>query len=158
MAQPIFGTATQQQLHDSPRPQVDSSGIFVLVVDDNNINRIICSRMLQKLGHGVATVCNGQEALEYLCRTSENPQPTIVFMDTAMPVVDGYAATRRIRSDADMFSARIRDVPIVGMAAHSMLGIREKCLEAGMDDLIAKPINLRTLHVAVLKWISPSGP
>lgn len=157
-AHPTVQTSAPEQSSIYLRPKADSSGIFVLVAEDNTINRIICTRFLQRLGHAVATVCDGQEALDYLCKTSGNRQPNIVFMDTSMPVLDGYEATRRIRNDAAMFDDRMRQVPIVGMTAHAILAVREKCLDAGMDGYISPPVRLRDLHEAVLKWISPIGP
>ncbi|OAG12085.1 CheY-like protein [Paraphaeosphaeria sporulosa] len=158
MAQPTIEASTQQQPRPNLRPKVGSTGIFVLIVEDNHINRIVCLKVLERQGHTVATVGNGQEALDFLCKTSGNRQPNLVFMDTSMPVMDGYEATRRIRRDAGMFDERMRTVPIIGLTANALRGVREQILEAGMDDYIAAPIRPRDLQVAVMRWISPKGP
>ena len=135
--------------HDTPAP---SSSISILVVDDNPVNRKVNSRLLLRSGYQVATVCDGQEALEYLCRTSTQPRPDIVFMDCMMPIIDGYEATRRIRSDTDMFDERTRRLPIVALTASVLQHDRDRCWEVGMDDYISRPVSQQALKSAVLKW------
>ncbi|KAF9741452.1 hypothetical protein PMIN03_006898 [Paraphaeosphaeria minitans] len=158
MAQPTVDTSAQQNPSPNHCPKVGSTGIFILVVDDNSINRIVSLKILERHGHAVATVDNGQEVLDYLCKTSGNCQPDMVFMDTSMPVMDGYEATRRIRSDAGLFDEGIRTVPIIGLTANALPGIGERILEAGMDDYICVPIHPRDLQIAVMRGISPTDP
>ncbi|XPS93617.1 hypothetical protein M3J09_002960 [Ascochyta lentis] len=154
-ARPIKQESIQKQPAKRHDLQVTGSKIFVLVVDDNAINRKVNSHFLVRSGYGVATVCDGQEALDYLCRTSTQPRPDVIFMDCMMPVVDGYEATRRIRNDSDMFDERTRTLPIVALTASGLQSDRERCWEVGMDDYISRPVSQRALKDAVLKWTSP---
>ncbi|KZM22224.1 uncharacterized protein EKO05_0002068 [Ascochyta rabiei] len=148
-----------EQTHEPPSNraglQTSDAKIFVLLVDDNAINRKVNSHFIVRSGYEVATACNGQEALDYVCKTSTQPQPDIIFMDCMMPVVDGYEATSRIRNDADMFDERTRKLPIVALTASGQQSNRERCWDDGMDDYICRPVSQRTLKDAVLKWTSP---
>lgn len=152
--QPLEQESTQehQQAVQCAEPSASGSIPFVLIVDDNAINRKINSRFIAKSGYGVATACNGQEALDYLCKTSRQRQPDIVFMDCMMPVVDGYEATRRIRNDKDLFDERTRELPIVAITASGLQSDKERCWEVGMNDFICRPVEREALHDAVLKW------
>ncbi|KAJ4362827.1 hypothetical protein N0V95_001201 [Ascochyta clinopodiicola] len=143
------------QLSKRISPRKSESKILILVVDDNAINRKVNSHFIVRSGYQVATACNGQEALDYLCKTSTQPRPDIVFMDCMMPVVDGYEATRRIRNDVDMFDERTRKLPIVALTASGQQSDRERCWEVGMDDHICRPVSQRALEDAVLKWTTP---
>ncbi|MHC1791727.1 response regulator [Solidesulfovibrio sp.] len=111
-------------------------GLTVLVVEDDAMNRMAAGRILQKVGYVVVEAKNGAEALEILLR-----QPVdIILMDVQMPVMDGLEATRRIRAEtADRFD---RSVPIIAMTAYAMAGDRETFLAAGMDDYLAKPVDV----------------
>ncbi len=119
----------------------------VLVVEDNITNQQVAYGMLSKLGLKIDTVANGLEALDALQRLPYD----LVFMDCQMPVMDGYEASRRIRS----MDAMVNDpgIPIVAMTANAMRGDREKCLDAGMDDHIAKPIDPSRLERALSQWL-----
>jgi CheY-like chemotaxis protein len=130
------------------------SEILVLIVDDNVINLKVNSHLIERSGYKVATACNGQEAWEYLCKTSTQPRPDMVFMDCMMPVVDGFEATRRIRHDADMFDEQIRTLPIVALTASALHSDKEKCWEVGMDDYIGRPVSRNALKDAVVRWTS----
>jgi CheY-like chemotaxis protein len=114
----------------------------ILVVDDNPINQKVAVKMLQKLGHYSDAVATGVEAL----RSVEKIPYDLILMDCQMPEMDGYEATRRIRNH---FLIQLRDIPIVAMTANAIKGDREKCLEAGMDDYVSKPLNLETLSLAI---------
>ncbi len=119
----------------------------VLVVEDNSTNQLVARGMLQKLGVKVDLAGDGEEALQALAHLPYD----MVFMDCQMPVLDGYEATRRIRSPR----SRVRDhaVPVVAMTANAMQGDRERCLAAGMDDHIAKPVDPDKLRGALEQWL-----
>ncbi len=100
--------------------------------------------MLSTLGCRVDVVANGVEA----AAAAENGNYDIVFMDCQMPELDGYGATRQIRSS----EAGRKRVPVVAMTANAMQGDREKCIAAGMDDYVSKPVKRDELEVVVSKW------
>ncbi len=127
------------------------SGLRILVVEDNRINRLFAARMFGKLGHVAETACNGEEALELLKKRSYD----IVFMDVQMPGMDGVEATRQIRN-ATPGAAMDPNIPIVAMTAHAMRGNREQFLAAGMDEYIAKPIEIEEVQ-AVLHQLFPKA-
>ncbi len=117
----------------------------ILVVEDNVVNQRVVSRMLEKYGYGVEVVGNGQEAID----TLEGECFDLVLMDVQMPVMDGLEATRAIRTHV---SPAIRGLPVVAMTAHAMKGDRERCLEAGMDDYLSKPLQTKDLVQAIAKF------
>jgi signal transduction histidine kinase/CheY-like chemotaxis protein len=117
----------------------------VLVVEDNAVNRKVVVTMLKKLGCRADVAGNGREALAALDQGSYR----LVLMDCQMPEMDGFEATRRIRARQGG-SARI---PIVALTANAMEGDRNRCLEAGMDDYLAKPIQMEALKAALEAWI-----
>ncbi|WP_139302521.1 response regulator, partial [Thalassotalea sp. PP2-459] len=119
----------------------------VLVVEDNAINQKVAQGLLIKFGLQVDIAVNGEEALKSL----ENLQFDLVFMDCQMPVMDGYEATQKVRSSE--LKLRKRKIPIIAMTANSMAGDREKCLAAGMDDFISKPINPNTVQEVLKQWL-----
>ena len=106
--------------------------------------------ILEKLGFRADIVADGREAVQAL----ETGSYDIVLMDVQMPVMDGFEATRAIRSG----EAKVpnRRIPIIAMTAHAMKGDRERCLEAGMDDYISKPIAPQALAEALEKWLEPA--
>ncbi|TVR12441.1 MAG: response regulator [Phormidium sp. GEM2.Bin31] len=119
----------------------------VLVVEDTHINQKVVMNQLKLLGYKAACVNNGQEALDQLQQESFD----MVLMDCQMPVLDGYRATQRLRlreGDSD------RHTVIVGLTAHAMQGDREKCLDAGMDDYLAKPVTMEKLKSVLEHWMS----
>ena len=124
-------------------------GARVLLVEDNEINQELAMELLQNGGVVVEVANNGQEALD---RLNENSYDG-VLMDVQMPVLDGYSATREIRKQA-----RFKELPVIAMTANAMAGDRENALEAGMNDHIAKPINVRDMFATMAKWITPSQP
>ncbi len=107
----------------------------LLLAEDNPVNQRVASIMLRRFGHEVEVVGNGAEALESLARRHYR----LVFMDVQMPVMDGYEAVRRIRLGED--GVLQPNIPVIALTAHAMKGDRQRCLDAGMDDYLAKPID-----------------
>ena len=113
--------------------EAPSTSLRVLVVEDNLVNQMIASKMLEKLGCQVDVAANGREAVDML----EMLPYHVVFMDCQMPEMDGFEATRVIRRKEESSGEH---VPIIAMTANAMAGDRERCLEAGMDDYLSKPV------------------
>ena len=119
----------------------------LLLVEDNPVNRLVAEKMLASLGHECDTAENGHIALERLAQAPYG----LVLMDCQMPVVDGYEATRRWREqEAARGAARL---PIVAMTANAMAGDRQRCLDAGMDDYLAKPVGREQLDACLKRWL-----
>jgi PAS domain S-box-containing protein len=121
-------------------------GAHILLVEDNDLNQEVATELLTDAGFIVDLAENGQLALERLNSTDYD----IVLMDMQMPVMDGVTATRHIREQA-----RFAHLPIVAMTANAMQGDRDRCMAAGMNDHVAKPIEPEELWTALLKWIKP---
>jgi CheY-like chemotaxis protein len=109
-----------------------------LVAEDNLVNRAVATGILRKQGHVLVHAANGREAVEAVTRGTFD----LVFMDVQMPEMDGFEATRRIR---ELEEATGGHTPIVAMTAHAMAGDRERCLAAGMDDYVSKPLRKKDL-------------
>jgi signal transduction histidine kinase/DNA-binding response OmpR family regulator len=116
----------------------------VLVAEDNLINQKVIARILKKMGFAVSVADNGREALDLL----EKEHFDVILMDCQMPVMDGFACTRAIRA---MDSAKA-EVPIIAITANAMQGDRDRCLEAGMDDYLAKPVRPEILQRVLDTW------
>ncbi|MCA9470691.1 MAG: response regulator [Nitrospirales bacterium] len=130
----------------------------VLVVDDHRVNQELAVLMLARLGYRADVVANGQEALEAYARIPYQ----LILMDCQMPEMDGYDTTREIRrreeaSDVSGEMNRLHRVPIIAMTANAMQGDREKCLSAGMDDYITKPVKPPQLAETMEKWFPNEG-
>jgi signal transduction histidine kinase/CheY-like chemotaxis protein/transcriptional regulator with GAF, ATPase, and Fis domain len=119
-------------------------GARVLLVEDNIINQRVASEILKNAGIRVETATNGEQAVEMVQATGYDA----ALMDIQMPIMDGYEATRQIKQLPD-----VEPPPIIAMTAHAMKGDREKCLDAGMDDYISKPIDSEKLLFVLSKWI-----
>lgn len=121
---------------------------MILVVEDNIVNQNVITIMLKKLGYRCNCVANGLEAVEAL----QNIHYSLILMDCQMPVMDGYAATREIRKQ-EVGSGR--HTPIIAMTANAGPEDRDKCIKAGMDDYIAKPIRREIVEAAMKRYIEP---
>jgi len=133
-----------------PAPRAaDGAKARVLLAEDNAVNQKVALIMLQRLGLEADVVANGIEALDALVGVAYD----LVLMDCQMPEMDGFEATRRIR-ERERGSRRL---PVVAMTANAMVGDREKCLEAGMDDHIPKPVRKEALHRALVRWLPPGS-
>jgi CheY-like chemotaxis protein len=108
----------------------------VLVVEDNEMNRDMLSRRLMRRGFQVIFAVDGQQGVDL----ARSERPDIILMDMSLPVIDGWEATRRVKSDD-----ATRSVPVIGLTAHAMAGDREKAIEAGCDDYDTKPVELERL-------------
>ncbi len=122
----------------------------ILVAEDTPFNQKYIMRLLERWGHQAVIVENGRLALEAL-ETSTGDKFDLVFMDVQMPEMDGFEATRLIREReaSDYRKSKIQRIPIIAMTAHAMKGDRERCINAGMDDYVAKPISSEALLKAV---------
>ncbi|MBI4866661.1 MAG: response regulator [Candidatus Wallbacteria bacterium] len=150
VAVPDLRSAITDRTHTPPaaapgeaRPP-EAKSARVLVVDDNSTNQMVASRMLQRLGCQVEVAAEGREAIEMLRLMRFD----IVFMDCQMPGMDGYQTTAEIRK----LAAAGARLPVVGLTANAMQGDRERCLIAGMDDYIAKPIDVAELERVLRRW------
>ncbi|MCF7750655.1 response regulator [Bacillus subtilis subsp. subtilis] len=131
---------------DAPAAASPQLGLRVLLVEDNSVNLAVAQRLLQVLGCSVITATDGEQALQCL----HIQRVDLVLMDCQMPVLDGYQATRRWRAlEADTGAAR---QPIVAMTANAMAGDRERCLQAGMDDYLSKPVSRASLQACLQRW------
>ena len=119
------------------------AGRSVLLVEDNEVNRELAEELLGNLGLHVDTAENGEQALAMLRQMIYD----LVLMDCQMPVMDGYEATRRLRADLGL------NTPVIAMTANAMAGDRERCLAAGMNDHIAKPIDIAQLQQSLMHWL-----
>jgi CheY-like chemotaxis protein len=120
---------------------------MILIVEDNEANRLLAGAVLEREGYRVEMAGNAEEALQKLA----NGSPDLILMDVQMPGMDGLTLTRRLKGDA-----RTAGIPVVALTALAMMGDRERTLEAGCSGYISKPINTRTFAAEVSKFL-PSG-
>ncbi len=132
-------------LKQQPKDLVSLAGVEVLLVEDNPTNLMVAKGMLSHLGVRYQTAENGAEALQKLRHSLFD----LVLMDCQMPVMDGYQATKAIRSGLGGYN---RNIPIIAMTANALIGDQDKCLAAGMNDYMAKPIVLDKLSRVLRKW------
>ncbi|MEM9494647.1 MAG: response regulator [Pseudomonadota bacterium] len=123
----------------------DGSPLHVLVAEDNAVNQMVIQAMLEKLGCSVVIAANGEQALERV----DEAWPDIILMDISMPVMDGMQATQHIR---ERQAKNGRNTPIIGVTAHALREDRRRCLDAGMDDYLPKPVKQEALKQVFLKW------
>ncbi|TGQ29753.1 MULTISPECIES: response regulator [unclassified Mesorhizobium] len=132
------------------RPTGGERGLDILVAEDNEVNQMVFTQILGETGYGFEIVGNGRKALDAYGRL----KPRMILMDVSMPEMNGLEATaaiRRLEEESGMH------VPIVGVTAHALKGDRERCLEAGMDDYLPKPISPRALLEKLERWIGADG-
>jgi two-component system, cell cycle response regulator DivK len=108
----------------------------ILLVEDNEMNRDMLSRRLERRGYEVVIAVDGQQGVDL----AQSARPDLILMDMSLPVIDGWEATRQLKS-----MDRMKSVPIIALTAHAMSGDREKALEAGCNDYDTKPIELPRL-------------
>lgn len=117
----------------------------LLIVEDDEISRIVIEKLANQRGWHTTSAKNGEEAVEKYKRSSFNA----ILMDVQMPIMDGYEATKIIRQ---LENKKSKQTPIIAMTAHAIKGDREKCIEAGMNDYMTKPIDAKEFHATVDKW------
>lgn len=128
---------------------------LILVVEDNPVNQKVAVKMIEKLGYRVNVAANGREAVESLARISYD----LVFMDCQMPEMDGFEATRVIRSQEESLLHAVgksQHLPIIAMTANAMKEDRDRCHAVGMDDFLSKPVTSKSLTAALNRWL-PHG-
>ncbi|MDM8515305.1 transporter substrate-binding domain-containing protein [Desulfobacterales bacterium HSG16] len=122
-------------------------GTHILLVEDNEINRQVAVELLENEGFQVSTANNGKEGVDIFYKDNSFE---LILMDLQMPEMDGYTATGEIRKS-------VSNIPIIAMTADAMQGVNEKCLAAGMNDYVTKPIDPDELFAALLRWIPPGN-
>jgi len=131
---------------DALRAQASGGRARILLVEDNLVNQKVALKLLEKLGYPAEAVANGKEALAAL----ESAAYGLILMDCQMPEMDGYEATEAIRrKEGDR-----KHTPVIAMTAHAMQGDKERCIEAGMDGYIAKPVDPKVLSDTIEKWLA----
>ncbi len=146
------GTCQQQSSTLHAAEKLDDLTAHILLVEDNVINQKVALHMLKALGYTVDAVADGLQAIDALSKIEYD----LVMMDCMMPVMDGFEATEIIRSDrSDILN---HNVPIIAMTANAMKEDRDRCLNAGMNDYIAKPVKKNMVATILEKWLSPVHP
>ena len=124
-------------------------GLRILLAEDNSINRALAAGIFEKRGHHLVQTVNGRDAVE----AARDPSIDVIFMDVQMPEMDGLEATRQIRDEQRISG---RHVPIVAMTAHAMAGDRERCLAAGMDEYLSKPLQKDSILKLLERFATPA--
>lgn len=127
----------------------DIRGARLLLVEDNEVNQQVAIELLESEGFWISVTNDGKEALEKIHNSINDPFD-LVLMDLQMPVMDGYQSTIEIRKDK-----RFKDLPVIAMTADAVIGVKQKCLDAGMNDYVTKPIMPNELFSGLIKWIKP---
>jgi two-component system, sensor histidine kinase and response regulator len=140
-------TAAPLTAPEPERPALQAGTGRVLVAEDNEVNQLVISGLLARHGYAVDVAADGREALAQLA----HGEYVGVFMDCQMPVLDGYETTAAIR--AGQAGTGPAELPIIAMTAHAMKGDRERCLAAGMDDYLSKPLEPAALAAVLERWL-----
>lgn len=149
----LFGAPGDNVQHpraSKDTPVHDAHGIRVLLVEDNEMNQQVATELLESAGAAVTIANNGREAVNILSDVNQLPLFDIVFMDLQMPEMDGFTATAFLRRNA-----RLKDLPIIAMTAHALAEERQRCLDAGMNDHVTKPIDPDALFSTLARWTKP---
>jgi CheY-like chemotaxis protein len=149
----VLRISFERELEEAPRPATLPSirPLRILLAEDNAVNQVLAMRLLEKHGHTVVAAGNGKEALALL----EAEPFDLIFMDVQMPEMGGFEATGIIRAKEKETGQHI---PIIAMTAHAMKGDRERCLAAGMDGYVTKPIQVRDLLETMQAVLEDHGP
>ena len=118
--------------------------VKILLVEDHELNRDMLSRRLKREGFDVILAVDGAEGVAQ----AQAERPDLILMDMSLPVLDGWAATRQLKTNM-----ATQHIPIIAQTAHAMMGDREKCFAAGCDDYTAKPVEFPELLVKIQKWL-----
>ena len=145
----LVSTTSERSGRGSPaiKPGEDSS-LDLLVAEDNEVNQIVFTQILDEMGLRYRIVDNGGSAFEVW----KSHRPAMILMDVSMPVMNGHQATQAIRK-AEAGDGNLGRTPIVGVTAHALTGDKERCLEAGMDDYLSKPISPEKLEAKIRDWL-----
>jgi signal transduction histidine kinase/DNA-binding response OmpR family regulator/HPt (histidine-containing phosphotransfer) domain-containing protein len=150
----LFGVAGLEERHSRLKKDdthaKDATGIRVLLVEDNEVNQQVATELLESAGAVVTIANHGGEAVKMLTEGPQPPPYDVAFMDMQMPEMDGITATKLIRQDS-----RLQKFPIIAMTAHALVEERQRCLDAGMNDHVAKPIDPDALFSTLLRWAKP---
>jgi CheY-like chemotaxis protein len=152
----VFGVAEQEDDRSRPKkkeediPSPNVNGIRILLVEDNEVNQQVATELLESAGAIVTIADHGSEAVRILTEGKDPSSFDVVLMDLQMPEMDGFTATRLIRAEP-----RLQGLPIIAMTAHALVEERQRCLEAGMNDHVAKPIHPDALFATLLRWAKP---
>jgi PAS domain S-box-containing protein len=128
----------------------DASGIRIMLVEDNEVNQQVATELLESAGASVRIANHGGEAVRILTESEGPPEFDVVFMDLQMPEMDGFTATRLLRAQP-----RLQGLPIIAMTAHALVEEQQRCLEAGMNDHVSKPIDPDALFATLMRWAKP---
>ena len=144
---PLITRHSFRELHQTPEQSLSFKGAKILLVEDNPINQMIASKMLERYECNVTPAGNGKEAVEQFkqCRFD------LILMDCFMPEMDGFKATREIRQIENKI--KNKPTPIIAFTANAMAQDRKQCLDAGMDDFISKPVHVKVLEKILQEWL-----
>jgi two-component system cell cycle response regulator DivK len=120
----------------------------ILIVEDNPMNRDMLSRRLIRAGHSVLMAADGRQGIE----TAMREMPDLILMDMSLPEIDGWEATRRLKSDK-----LTRRIPVIALTAHAMSSDRQRCMEAGCDDYDTKPVDFQRLTAKIQAALQAGG-
>jgi PAS domain S-box-containing protein len=150
----VFGVTEQKSARSRPTKKeedilsTNASGIRILLVEDNEVNQQVATELLESAGANVRIANHGGEAVRILTEGEGTPPFDVVLMDLQMPGMDGFTATRLLRAQP-----RLQSLPIIAMTADAFVEERHRCLEAGMNDHVSKPIDPDALFATLMRWV-----
>jgi two-component system, sensor histidine kinase and response regulator len=152
----LFGVAVSDE--SSSRARKDAAGehavtgVRILLVEDNEMNQQVATELLESAGAIVTVANHGREAVDLLTANHQAPPYDVVLMDIQMPVMDGLTATKLLRT-----FPYLQKLPIIAMTAHALVEERQRCIDAGMNDHVSKPIDPDHLFSTLLRWVTPTA-